>query len=221
MLPRELEPEVMDEPSESQAYDDMDHERVNQQFVSELLAGGDVGQRVLDLGTGTARIPIELCAHFQDCRVLASDAAVSMLEIARINVAIAGLEDRIELHLGDAKSLDFDDALFDTVISNSLLHHLPDPRPAILEMIRVVRPGGRIFVRDLMRPPSRERVEELVSTHAEREPENNRQLLRQSLVAALTREELTEMVNHPGLDKNEIEVTSDRHLTWLATRRAE
>ncbi len=84
MIDRVLEPELMDDPDESEAYDDMDHAAVNEAFVRDLLSGGEIGEKVLYLGTGTARIPIELCKHHEDCSVIACDAAVSMLELVEV-----------------------------------------------------------------------------------------------------------------------------------------
>ncbi|MCA9201957.1 MAG: SAM-dependent methyltransferase, partial [Planctomycetales bacterium] len=60
-LARQLEPEVMDTPEEAREYDEMDHSSVNQAFVADMLSSDFVVGDVLDLGTGTARIPIELC----------------------------------------------------------------------------------------------------------------------------------------------------------------
>lgn len=218
MIARILEPEVMDDPGESQAYDDMDHAVVNQQFVVDFLAAGAPGDDILDLGTGTARIPIELCREHESCHVLGFDAAVSMLEIAKINVAIEGFEHRIRLHHGDSKQLEFADNLFDAVISNSLLHHLPEPKTAIKEMVRVVRPGGHIFVRDLRRPDSNETVETLVNSYVGHEVSEAQQLFRQSLIAALTREELVDLVAQFGFKPETVQVTSDRHVTWAAVK---
>ena len=109
MLERVLEPEVMDDPLEAEAFDEMDHDAVNRIFVDDFLAAGDSGHDILDLGTGNARIPIELCERVKECRVMASDAAVSMLEISKLNIAIAGFEERIHLHFGDSKAIDFED----------------------------------------------------------------------------------------------------------------
>ena len=218
MLQRELEPEVMDDPEESQAYDEMDHDAVNQQFAEDFLGLEPTGNDILDLGTGTARIPIVLCKLNDDIRIMASDAAVSMLEIARINVSLEGLEDRVQLNHSDAKQLVFEDEMFDSVISNSLLHHLPEPAVAVSEMVRVCRPGGRFFVRDLMRPESHEAVEKLVAYYAGQEDEMCRQLFRQSLIAALTVDELAEIVEKLGFERNSVQATSDRHLTWSAVK---
>ena len=49
-IPRELEPEFVDTAEESQNYRDMDHDAVNSRFVTDLLAGGEVGTRVVDNG---------------------------------------------------------------------------------------------------------------------------------------------------------------------------
>lgn len=216
MLERVLEPELMDDPDEAQSYNDMDHSEVNRRFVQELLACGELGNDILDLGTGTALIPIELCEQHETCRVMASDAATNMLDLARYNVAVSSMELRIQLHHGDSKQLRFDDAMFDAVISNSLIHHVPDPQTVLSEMVRVCKPGGRIFVRDLYRPDSMTLVESLVQTYTANETPYNQQLFRQSLCAALTLEEIRQMVAELGFDPETVQMTSDRHWTWSA-----
>ncbi len=64
MLPRVLEPEVMDSPEEARDYDAMDHAEVNRVFVADFLRFWPGSGFVLDVGTGTAQIPIELCRQF-------------------------------------------------------------------------------------------------------------------------------------------------------------
>ena len=219
MLQRQLEPELMDDPQESITYDEMDHSEVNRRFIDDLLAGGPCGHDVLDLGTGTARIPIELCQRDTDCRVFASDGAVSMLDIARYNVSINSLDYRIQLHYGDAKALELADEMFDTVISNSLIHHLPEPELAIAEIVRLTRPGGRIFVRDLCRPDTLEIVQEIVSRYTTDETLAAQTLFRQSLLAALTLVEIQAMVAQHGFAADDVTLTSDRHWTWSSRRQ--
>jgi ubiquinone/menaquinone biosynthesis C-methylase UbiE len=208
----------MDSSAEALAYDRMDHVEVNRRFVTDFLAGGEVGRDVLDLGTGTALIPIELCQQNRWCRVMASDAAVSMLDLARYNVAVASCDDRIQLHHGDCKCLGFEDAMFDAVISNSLIHHLADPSLAIAEIIRVCKSGGRIFVRDLCRPDSMAEVENLVEMYAQGESPESQQLFRQSLVAALRVDEFQLLVGSLGFEPASVQMTSDRHWTWSAQK---
>ncbi|MFO0939147.1 MAG: class I SAM-dependent methyltransferase [Pirellulales bacterium] len=218
MLERVLEPEVMDDRQESIMYDQMDHQVVNQRFVDDMIAFGPVQGRILDLGTGTARIPILICEAVEHCRVMACDLAVTMLDIAKLNIAIAGFETRIQLYHGDAKSLDCQDDECDWVISNSLIHHLPYPASAFQHALRVLRPGGRVFIRDLFRPESQEAIESIVSTYAAEEPPENQQLLRQSLAAALSLREVRELVQSCGFPVESVQQSSDRHWTWAAVK---
>ncbi len=218
MLQRVLEPELMDSDEEAALYDAMDHSHVNSLFVSDLLAAGPFGDDVVDLGTGTAQIPIELCRHHDSCRVMASDAAISMLEIARYNVAARSLEHRIQLHHGDSKNLGFVDDMFDVVMSNSLIHHIPEPSLAISQFARIARPGALIFVRDLCRPSCELDIESLVLQYVAGESPAAQQLFRQSLGAALSCEEMREIVQAIGFERESVEMTSDRHWTWLARK---
>ena len=135
MLPRVLEPEAMDTAEEARDYDAMDHAAVNARFVADFLAahGPCRGGEILDVGTGPGRIAIALCRADPAARVLALDLAEAMLDLARRNVAAAGLTVRIACVQGDAKGLPWPDGRFEAVISNTIVHHIPDPAP---------RPGG-------------------------------------------------------------------------------
>ncbi len=214
VIERQLEPELMDDPQEAVTYDSMDHADVNRKFVDDLLAGGEVGPDILDLGTGTARIPIELCQRVSGCRVLASDGAVSMLEVARYNIAVNSLDERIQLHLADAKSIPIDDETFDTVLSNSLIHHVPEPEIVVAQMARLVKSGGRIFVRDLYRPDSAAEIDELVTRIVGTEADEAQAMFRNSLHAALTLDEIRQLVSRHGFNPEDVQMTSDRHWTW-------
>ena len=218
MLERVLEPEVMNDLQEAIEYHDMDFNEVNRAFVRDLLAFAaqedrTLGRDILDLGTGTARIPVELCLQAPSLRVMAADASSEMLELARYHIEINHMLDRIQLHRTDAKKLVFGPGFFDAVISNSLVHHLPQSEAFFAEALRVLRPGGLLFVRDLFRPASQEQVEALVAQHAGNESPRSQQLFRQSLQAALTTEELAKILAALGVDAQCIQMTSDRHWT--------
>lgn len=218
-LPRTLEPEAMDDAAEAWAYDAMDHRAVNQKFVDDLLAGGPIGSQVIDLGTGTARIPVLLCQRVPDVKVLAIDASTPMLDLAATQIDIGGVMDQVQLQHADAKELTaFDDEICDLVISNTLLHHIAEPSAVLREALRLVRSGGRLFIRDLMRPATAEEVDRLTELHAGNEPAEARQLLHQSLHAALTIEEIRELVIDCGLPAAAAQPTSDRHWT-IETRK--
>ena len=241
-LPRTLEPEVMDTVEDAREYNRMDHSEVNQRFVAELFAFLDAnGKRlgpldvkdldeasghtamdriadVLDVGTGTALIPIELCKQSEEVRVMAIDMAVSMLDLATVNLDIASMRHRIDLQQVDAKDMGYEDGMFDAVVSNSIVHHIPEPQLVIAEMHRVTRSGGAIFVRDLMRPSDAATVDGLVETYAGNESEYSQRLFRESLHASLSLDEMKSMVGALGYDVASVVATSDRHWTWSAVK---
>jgi ubiquinone/menaquinone biosynthesis C-methylase UbiE len=215
MLDRTLEPEIMDSCDEAMAYDAMDHSAVNEAFARDLLAVPSLGTDLLDLGTGTALIPSVLCRLNPDVRIMAADASRWMLEIARYNLEVFQCASRVQLHLVDAKDMIFQDNYFDGVISNTLLHHLPEHDAFFREAIRVLRPGGVLFLRDLFRPETDAEVERLVMTHGGIDSKGQ-QLLRQSFHAALTLAEIQSLVEPFGISKDCVRMTSDRHWTLAA-----
>ena len=174
VLERVLEPEVMDSYEEARDYDSMGHHAVNTLFVQDFLKAGDVGLDILDVGTGTAQIPVELCRHNDRCRVIAIDMAVHMLDLARFNIEVEGFTQRIFLQQIDAKNMEFETDMFDSVMSNSIIHHIAEPLAVLQESIRVTRPGGLLFFRDLMRPASLEEVSQLVEMYAGEENEHQK-----------------------------------------------
>jgi ubiquinone/menaquinone biosynthesis C-methylase UbiE len=222
MLPRRLEPEVMDTALEASDYDRMDHSSVNRAFVDEFLVAFSEGNEgsddlegacLIDVGTGTAQIPVELAGRGTGCRVVAVDLAEEMLKLARRNVADAGLEQVVELLHVDARTLPYDDGRFDGVISNSIIHHIPRPEVVLEEMTRVLKPGGLLFVRDLMRPAGTDIVQWLVEEYAGDESQHARQLFQQSLHAALTLSEARQLVTACGGRPEFAFASSDRHWT--------
>lgn len=213
-LKRTPEPRILSPYQEAEEYHQMDHGEVNRKFVDDLASSGPFGPRVIDLGCGPAGIPIELCGRLDTVEVLAVDGEIEMLEIAKREIDIAGLLDRITLHHADVCRMDeYQDAMADTVISNSLLHHLDEPQQGLQTAIRLCRDGGRLFIRDLFRPDSPEQVEQLVAEYARGESDHAQQLLRQSLLAALRLDEIREMAGGLGIPAEHVQMTSDRHWT--------
>lgn len=214
MIKRVLEPEVMDSAEEAIDYDSMDHREVNRVFVEDFLAIWKRTVPVLDVGTGTAQIPIELCQQAGPTAIVAIDLAAHMLHVGRENVQQAGFQESIQLQLCDAKSMPFDDHSFGAVISNSIIHHIPDPAQVIKEMARVLIPGGTLLVRDLLRPESNEEVERLVHLYAGDCNDHQQKMFRESLHAALTLDEIRELVTAVGFPAKSVQQTTDRHWTW-------
>ncbi len=225
MLARVLEPEVMDTAEEASDYDAMDNREPNARFCADCLQYATF-TNALDVGTGTALIPIEMCRQAESLTMVGVDLADHMLEAARRNVERAGLASRITLKKIDAKKLPFDDGAFEAVVSNSIVHHIPEPASALAEMFRVAK--RVLFVRDLLRPASDSEVAWLIALHGGK-PESDapdararhaRQvgLLEASLRAALTLDEVRAMVGPLGIDASAVAQTSDRHFT-LAARK--
>jgi ubiquinone/menaquinone biosynthesis C-methylase UbiE len=226
MLARILEPEVMDTALEARDYDAMDHSAVNRVFVADFLAvwdGRDMGGAtppLLDVGTGTAQIPIELCRHHAAVHVTAIDLAEHMLRVGAANVRQAGLEDRIRLERQDAKRLRYAAGSFGAVISNSIVHHIPEPAVVLAEMVRVAVPDGILFVRDLLRPADEAALKHLVDLHTPGANAHQRQMFADSLHAALNLTEIRELVSDLGFDPATVQQTTDRHWTWQAKKDA-
>ena len=218
MLERVLEPEVMDSREEARQYDTMDHSQVNRAFVDDLIEAGPITGEILDLGTGTAQIPIELCPRLREAKVWAIDRSGAMLEQARANVVLADFMDQIHLEFADAKKLDYDDGRFAAVISNSIVHHLAEPVIALCEALRVLASQGLVFFRDLFRPPDEATLRHLVDTYAAEANDFQRQMFENSLRAALTVEEMRDVVEGLGFARQTVAATSDRHWTWTARK---
>jgi ubiquinone/menaquinone biosynthesis C-methylase UbiE len=232
MLERVLEPEIMDTVDEARDYDAMDHAEVNRRFCDDFLAFAGAGGRpplgertpgrIVDFGTGTAQIPIALCARAAGFTIVGIDLAAHMLALASENVARAGLAERVLLERVDAKGTPFEDGAFGSTISNSIVHHIPEPSRGFAEMWRVTARGGLLFVRDLHRPESDTEVDRLVALYGGTPPsdpalgtafDHQRALFRASLCAALTVAEVAATIAPLGIPASAVTLTSDRHWT--------
>lgn len=217
MLKRTLEPEVMDSAQEAAEYDAMDNSAPNTAFVARLSELGASG-RMIDLGTGPGLIPIMIASEWEDAEIFGVDLSREMLRIAHEHRAISVHAGRLRFEYADVRELPYDDASFDAVFSNTILHHIADPVPVLREAWRVLRPGGVLLIRDLFRPADEVTVEELVAQHAGDQNAEQQQLFRQSLHAALAPEEMLDVAGEAGLMGVEVVVDSDRHMS-LQTRK--
>ncbi len=216
MIERIPEAEVMDSWEEAREYDGMDFSQVNQEFAELALELGPETGLILDAGTGTARIPILIAQRRSPWQIIGIDLSANMLFIWNQNIQQAGLEEQIKLEQVDAKQLPYGDATFDLVISNSIVHHLPDPLLFFQEMQRVLKPQGGIFLRDLTRPSSETELNNLVEQYAGDSNDHQQKLFRDSLQAAYTLDEIINLIESVGLNNMRIYQSSDRH--WTAER---
>lgn len=109
------------------------------------------GERLLDVGCGLGEAALTLGEDLgDDGEVVGVDVSAQMVRVARSSVSSAGgrVRCRVRFTVGDACSLDEPDDSYDAVRSERTLQWLADPAAAIAEMVRVVRPGGRVSLID-------------------------------------------------------------------------
>lgn len=212
-MKRVPEKEVMDDPAGAEAYAKADFSGVNQAFVGNLLKAHPQAARgkVVDLGCGPGDIMIRLAQAAPEAAITAVDASGPMLALARSAVAKAGLLGRIALVEGYLPGLPLADRSFDAVVSNSLLHQLPDPKAFWAEVKRLTRPGGAVFVMDLYRPASEAEARRIVTAAASGEDPVLQEDFYNSLLAAFSLEEVAVQLADAGLPLAPEQV-SERHL---------
>jgi ubiquinone/menaquinone biosynthesis C-methylase UbiE len=103
---------------------------------------------VLELAVGTG---LNLVHFPPEVRLTGIEFSPAMLELAKRRAAELGRE--VDLRLGDAEQLEFEDGSFDTVVCTYALCTIPDDRRAVREAKRVLRPGGRLFLTEHVRSP--------------------------------------------------------------------
>lgn len=117
------------------------------------LGSGELG---LDLGTGTADLAIAVVHQSgPGTRMVGMDITPEMLELGRKKIARLGLQERIELRSGDAEHIDLPDNSVDGCCSAFTVRNLTDIRQGFREMLRVVRPGGRVVCLEISHPPGK------------------------------------------------------------------
>jgi ubiquinone/menaquinone biosynthesis C-methylase UbiE len=113
-------------------------------FESLVLNANDL---LLDVAAGTGHAARELAARVRVA--VALDLTPAMLEAGKAAAERDGVENVVFMR-GDASALPFLDASFDVAVTRFALHHVEQPRDVLAELVRCVRPGGRIGVADML-----------------------------------------------------------------------
>ena len=117
-------------------------------FVGKVIAALPDEGTVLDVGAGNGAVTLQIARKAAGARIIALDLSASMLGKLRALAEREGLGERIETRVADAAATGLEPESVDVVTCTYLLHELPDPSAAIGEMVRVLRPGGRLLLRD-------------------------------------------------------------------------
>ena len=125
----------------------------------DLCQIGD-GAYVLDVGCGVGATASFL-ARTYDCRVMGVDLLETMIEQARGRIQEAGLDDRVEFKVADARELPFEPGTFDAVLVESVNVFFAEKQRAIEGYVRVTKPGGYVGLTEMtwLNPPSPEVAE--------------------------------------------------------------
>lgn len=216
MMPRVLEPELMDDPEQALVYAQADFEKENQGFVDrfrEYFPEFTEGH-ILDLGCGPGDIPVRFAGALPSCRITGVDASEPMIGLAGVAVKQAGLADRITFRCERFQAVSLVEPV-DAAVSNSLLHHVPNPLQFWYRLRQLVKPGSPVLVMDLLRPGSPEEAQVIVDRYAAKEPEILRRDFYRSLLAAFTEDEVAAQLAEMNLSRLIVDVPDDRH--WVVS----
>ncbi len=106
---------------------------------------------ILDVATGTGDFAVE-ALRLNPTKVIGVDISEGMLDVGRQKMKARQLDGIIELRSGDSEKLPFEDNFFDAVIVAFGVRNFEDLERGLSEMLRVVRPGGRVVVLEFSRP---------------------------------------------------------------------
>jgi len=215
-MQRVTEPELMNDPMQSEAYAAANFAEAHSHIVAtfercfpgEMLAG-----EVLDLGCGPGDICFRFAARYPDCSVTGVDGARAMILLANARKARESVTgERVHFIEGLLPGVSIPAGPFAAIISNSLLHHLHEPRALWETVRRHASPGTKVYVVDLMRPQTLAEAQRLVDEYAAGEPDILRRDFYNSLCAAFEPHEVEAQLATAGLAGLTVEVISDRHL---------
>jgi ubiquinone/menaquinone biosynthesis C-methylase UbiE len=132
--------------------------RLRDQLLDSLALRGD--ERVLDVGCGRGLLAIGAAKRLKTGKVIGIDTwspfdlSGNTPDAAKANVKLEGVADKVRIENGDAQKLVYPDNHYDVVVSSLALHNIPEPdarAQAVREMVRVLKPGGKLAIFDLFR----------------------------------------------------------------------
>jgi len=135
-----------------------EYRRLAEKVVS-LFEGG----KLLEIGPGPAYVSIEIAKRLPMVEIIGLEISDTMIEIAKKNAKEHEVSEKITLKKGDASKMPLEDSEFDFVITSGSLHHWKKPTQVVDEIYRVLRPGCRALVSDLMKDAPKEKVHDFAN----------------------------------------------------------
>ena len=212
-MPRQVEPELMDDAEQAAAYDAADFSASHGARVDLFRArfGSDLTGHVLDLGCGSGDVLQRFATAFPNAHFTGVDGSAAMLDLAEERMRAAGFDHRVDFAEAYIPSPDIPENNYKVVMSHSLLHHLHEPKGLWQAIKHHAKPGSFIFVADLRRPESESAAQHLVDTLSGNEPEVLRRDFYNSLLAAFTPDEIRTQLVAAGLSLK-VEEVGDIHV---------
>lgn len=220
-MKRITERELMVDPEQVLAYGRADFEDPHSNFIKLLKtyfpAPGTINT-ALDMGCGTGDITFRLGRAFPRTKIDAIDGSSAMLDFASgMLEREPEIKGRVSfIHVSVQEFLP--DKYYDLIISNSLLHHMPDPSDFWDAAKRFSSPGTRVFVMDLIRPGTADEAMKLVERYSPNEPEILKRDFYNSLLAAFEIDEVKLQLETAGLGYFKTGRASDRYVIVYGIR---
>lgn len=153
-VPRRVSPEGIEDDEVARAYD-----RINRWPQFRFLRGRILDELrrhhpegvLADVGCGPGYLIANVARAFPHLSIIGVDISAEMLQKAIKNLSPLGLAEKVTLRQGDIHELPFEDNYLDFVVSTLSLHHWSQPKAAIDETYRVLKPGGQLLIFDLRR----------------------------------------------------------------------
>lgn len=223
-MQRTVEPELMNEQNQVEAYALADFENAHQAIVDsydQFFPNQTLNGNIIDLGCGSGDISFRYAKRFINCQVIGIDGANKMIDFAeQRKQREQSLSDRLEFItclLPDISSIP--KLPYSAIISNSLLHHLHDPQTLWSSIKQIATPGTKVLISDLYRPHSQQAAKQLVKQYAENEPDILQTDFYHSLLAAFTPEEIHQQLSEAQLNHFQVSVINDRHVIMTGIMR--
>ena len=157
-IPRKTSFQGIDDSDAAEEYDRISllppFRLIRRRFVGKLKKYAAEGT-IADVGCGPGYLLQVIAKEYPTIKLIGVDISKAMVERAKANFESLGLADRVEFREGSADHLPFEDQSQDVIVSTLSLHHWADPEAALNEIHRVLKPGGKMLVLDLMRDAPR------------------------------------------------------------------